>query len=65
MFKNPKRHIVKNIHNFSSYKLTPEDEHTLSFNLDDHILVKQSNIKVKTEFESFYYNILKHTNHLD
>ena len=58
--------IVKNtIHNFSSYKVTPEEEQALSFSLDDHIPVKQNDIKIKTEFESFYYNILKYTNHLD
>lgn len=33
--------------------------------MDDHIPVKQNNIKIKTEFESFYYNILKHSNYLD
>ena len=62
-YDKPKRCIVKNIiHNFSSNKLTPEEEHALSFSLDDHIPTKQNNIKIKTEFESFYYQILKHTN---
>ena len=53
------------IHNFSLYKLTPEEEHALSFSLDDHIPTKQNDIKIKTEFESFYCQILKHTNQLD
>ena len=63
------------IHNFLSYKLTSEEEHALSFSLDDHIPTKQNeddhiptkqnDIKIKTEFESFYYQILKHTNQLD
>ena len=50
---------------FFIVKLTPEEEHTLSFSLDDHIRTKQNDIKIKTEFESFYYQILKHTNQLD
>ena len=33
-YGNAKRRIVENIiHNFSSYKLTPEEEHALSFSL--------------------------------
>ena len=55
----------KSIHNFSQYKLTPEEEHALSFSLDNHIPTKQNDIKIKTKFESFYYQILKHTNQLD
>ena len=47
------------------YKLTPEDEQALSFSLGDHITVNQRDIKIKTEFGTFYYNILKHANHLD
>ena len=65
-YSKPKHRIVKNIiHNFSSYKLTPEEEQALSFSLDDHIPVKQNDIKIKTEFESFFCNILKYANHLD
>ena len=61
-----KRQIVENIiHNLSSNNLTPEEEHALSLILDDHIPTKQNDIKIKTEFESFYYQILKHTNQLD
>ena len=65
-YDKPKCRIVKNIiHNFSSFKLTPEEELALSFSLDDHIPTKQNDVKIKTEFESFYYQILKHTNQLD
>ena len=65
-YDKPKGCIVKNIiHNFSSYKLTPEEEHALSFSLDDHIPTKHNDIKIETEFESFYYQMLKHTNQLD
>ena len=65
-YDKPKGHIVKNIiPNFSLYKSTPEEGHALSFSLDDHMPTKQNDIKIKTEFESFYYQILKHTNQLD
>ena len=65
-YDKPKRLIVENIvPNFSSYKWTPEEEHALSFSLDDHIPTKQNDIKIKTEFESFYYQILKYKNQLD
>ena len=51
---SPKRRIVRNIiHNFSSYKLTPEEEQALLFSLDNHIPAKQNDIKIKKEFESF------------
>ena len=52
------------IHNFLLYKLTSEEEHALSFSLDD-IPTKQNYTKIKTEFESYYYEILKHRNQLD
>ena len=65
-FDKPKCRIVENIiYNFSLCKLKPEEEHALSFSLDDHIPTKQNYIKIKTEFESFYYQILNHTNQLD
>ena len=55
-YSNSKLRIVKNIIlNFSSYKLTPEEEQASSISLNDHIPVKQNYIKIKTEFESFYY----------
>ena len=51
---SPKRRIVRNIiHDFSSYKLTPEEEQVLLFSSDNHIPVKQNDIKIKKEFESF------------
>ena len=44
-YDKPKCRIVKNIiHNFSSFKLTPEEELALSFSLDDHIPTKQNDI---------------------
>ena len=46
------------------YKLTPEEKHAWYFSLDDDI-TKQNDIKIKTEFESLYYQILKYTNQLD
>ena len=65
-YDKPKGRVVENIiHNFSSYKSTPEEEHALSFSLDDHIPTKQNDVKIKTEFESFNYQILRHTNRLD
>ena len=65
-YDKPEHRIVENIiHNFSTYKLTPEEERALSFILDDHILTKQNDVKIKTEFENFYYQVLKHTNQFD
>ena len=65
-YDKTKRGIVENIiHNFLLYKLTSEEEHALSFSLDDHIPTKQNDTKIKTEFESYYYEILKHRNQLD
>ena len=58
-YDKPKHRTVENIiHNFSSQNLTPEEEHALSFTLDDHMPTKQNDIKIKIEFESFYYQIL-------
>ena len=62
-YSKPKLRIVKNIiHNFSSYKLTPEEEQASSVSLNDHIPVKQNDIKIKTEL---LLQRLKYTNHLD
>ena len=64
--EKPKCRAVKNIiHNFSSYTLTSEEEYALSFRLDQHIPTKNNVKKIKTEFESFFYNIQKHTNDID
>ena len=46
-------HSQNIIHNFSSHKLTPEEEHALSFSLDDHIPVKQNDIKFKQSLGLF------------
>ena len=62
-YSKPKLRIVKNIiHNFSSYKLTPEEEQASAISLNDHIPVKQNDIKIKTEL---LLQRLKYTNHLD
>ena len=62
-YSKPKLRIVKNIiHNFSSYKLTPEEEQASSVSLNDPIPVKQNDIKIKTEL---LLQRLKYTNHLD
>ena len=62
----PKYTIVKNtINNFSSYTLTSEEEYALSFSLDQHIPTKNNTNNVKTEFESFFYHIQKHTKNID
>ena len=45
------------VHNFSSHKLTAEEEHILSFGLDHHIPTKLNNNIIKTEFEAFYYHL--------
>ena len=62
----PKYTIVKNIiNNFSSYTLTSEEEYALSFSLDQHIPTKNHTNNIKTEFESFFYHIQKHTKNID
>ena len=53
------------INNFSSYTLTSEEEYALSFSLDQHIPTKNNTNNIKTEFESFFYHIQKHTKNLD
>ena len=63
-YSKPKQWIVENIiHNFSLNKLTPEEEHVLSFSL--MIIYKRKKNDIKTEFESFYYQILKNTDQLN
>ena len=65
-YDKPKRRIVENIiHNFSSYKLTPEEEHALSFSLDDHIPTKQNDVKIITEFDRLLLPNTKLTSQLD
>ena len=58
-FNKPKRRVIESIiHNFSSYKLSPEEEYALSFSLDQHIPDKFNKNQVQTEFENFYYHVL-------
>lgn len=47
------------IQNFSSYQLTTEEEYALPFSLDDNIPGRFSENRIKTDFASFYYHILK------
>ena len=47
------------VHNFSSHKLTAEEEYILSFGLDHHIPTKLNGNNIKTEFEAFYYHLNK------
>jgi hypothetical protein len=55
--RKPPRNIV---HNFSTYTLTPEEEHILTFGLDHHIESKLDDNSIKTEFEAMYYHLDKH-----
>ena len=52
------------VHNFSSYDLTAEETHILSFGLDHQIPAKMDENMVKTEFEAFYYHLDKQLRHL-
>ena len=62
----PKVCIISNIiHNFSSYHLTPHEEFALSFSLDQHIPTRVNENKIKTEFESFFFQVQKYTSNLD
>ena len=65
-FTRPKVRIVSNIiHNFSSYHVAPQEEHALSFSLDQHVPRRVNKNKIRTEFESFFYQVQKHTSNLD
>ena len=65
-FNKPRRRVIESIiHNFSSYKLSPEEEYALSFSLDQHIPDKFNKNQVQTEFENFYYHVLQDTKDLD
>ena len=52
------------IHNYSSYTLNAEEQYALSFGLEEPIPDRLSSNQVKTEFENFYQQVTKHTNHL-
>ena len=49
----------KTVHNFSSYELTAEEEHILSYGLDHHIEAKLNTNKIKTDFEAMYHHLEK------
>lgn len=53
------------VHNFSSYKLTSEENYILSFGLDHHIPSRIDHNGIKTEFEEFYYHLDKNFSHLN
>ena len=42
-------------YNFSSYRLTADEEYVLDFNLRKNMTMKINNNKIKTEFESFFF----------
>ena len=49
------RKVPRNIvHNFSSYTLTPEETHILTYGLDHHIEAKLDSNGIKTEFEAMF-----------
>lgn len=49
------------IQSFSSYQLTTKEDYALPFSLDDKIPERFSENRIKTDFGSFYYHILKYT----
>ena len=55
-----KRKAPRNIvHNFSSYTLTAEETHILTYGLDHHIESKMNGNEIKTEFEAMFYQLDK------
>ena len=52
------------VHNFSSYILSAEEEHVLSYGLDHQISVKMNKNAIKTEFEAFYCHLQKQFSNL-
>ena len=55
-----KRKAPRNIvHNFSSYQLTAEETHILTYGLDHHIESKMNGNEIKTEFEAMFYQLDK------
>ena len=53
------------VHNFSSYRLTAEEYHILSYGLDHHIPSRLSENEIKTEFEVLFYTLNKQLGHLN
>ena len=49
---------------FSSYDLSAEEYHILSYGLDHHISTKINDNEIKTEFEAFFYQLNKQLKHL-
>ena len=62
--KKKKKNNIRNppaeniIHDFSSYALSEEEKHALSFSLNENIPTKLNENKIQTEFESFYWQLL-------
>ena len=48
------------VHNFSSYSLTQGEQEALSYASDHHIQTNINRNNIKTEFESFFQNLLYH-----
>ena len=53
------------VHNFSSYRLTAEEYHILTYGLDHHIPSRLSENEIKTEFEVLFYTLSKQLGHLN
>ena len=62
---NGKENPATIIYNYSSYVLSNEEEKALEYGLDTHIPGMIDKNRVKTEFEAFYEDVLKQTNHLN
>ena len=57
--------LIRNtIHNFSSYILSRDEELTLTYGLDQHMLSHLKSNAIKTELELFYQGLLKNIEHL-
>ena len=52
------------VHNYSSYELTAEEHHILTYGLDNHITTRLNENEIKTEFEAFFYGLTKQLSHL-
>ena len=61
---HPKARPRNIVHNFSSYELTAEEYHILTYGLDHHISTKLDETEVKAEFEAFFYGLNKQLGHL-
>ena len=52
------------VHNFSTYELTAEEYHILTYGLDHHIPSRLDETEVKAEFEAYFYGLSKQLGHL-